>query len=202
MKEELRNLRNLTNNYSEAKKAFETRRDVFNEDVKEVMVILSKTVVAARYETAVEFYDEYTTLKDFARQLKKEHPRYGEKRVEETLENWFKTVPEYQDRTLCAGQIIDAYLVFERCGFEEVRQLEQNSKELAVKLAENVEGVKTEKIDTAIQSVNDAIEAAKPYGEAAKKHLVTFGNFAKGAISKGAKQLIKILDETDNKKDE
>jgi hypothetical protein len=46
------------------------------------------------------------------------------------------------------------------------------------------------------------VEAAKPYGEAAKKHLTTFGNFAKGAISRGAKQLIKILDETDNKKDE
>lgn len=202
MKEELIQLRDLTNDYSEAKKEFEARRDTFNEDVKEVMVILAKTVVAARYETAVEFYDEYQALRDFARQLKKEHPRYGEKRVEETLEAWFKTVPEYQDRTLCVDQIVDAYLVFERCGFDEVRALEQHSKELAVKLAENVEGVKTDKIDTAIQSVNDAIEAAKPYGEAAKKHLTAFGNFAKGAISKGAKQLIKILDETDSKKDE
>lgn len=202
MKEELRNLRDLTNNYSEAKKEFEARRDVFNEDVKEVMVILSRTVVAASYDTAVEFYDEYTLLRDFARQLKKEHPRYGEKRVEETLETWFKAVPEYQDRTLCAGQIVDAYLVFEKSGFEEVRTLEQKSNDLAIKLAQNVETVKTEKIDGAIESVNEAIEAAKPYGEAAKKHLVNFGNFAKGAISKGAKQLIKILDETDNKKDE
>lgn len=202
MKEELRNLRDLTNNYSEAKKEFEARRDMFNEDVKEVMVILSRTVVAANYDTAVEFYDEYTTLKDFARQLKKDHPRYGEKRVEETLEAWFKTVPEYQDRTLCAGQIIDAYLVFEKSGFEDVRALEETATTLAVKLAENVETVKTDKIDGAIESVNQMVEAAKPYGEAAKKHLTTFGNFAKGAISRGAKQLIKILDETDNKKDE
>ena len=202
MKEELRNLRDLTNNYSEAKKEFEARRDVFNEDVKEVMVILSKTVVAANYDTAVEFYGEYTILKDFARQLKKEHPRYGEKRVEETLEAWFKTVPKYQDRTLCAGQIIDAYLVFEKYGFEEVRTLEENAKTLAIKLAENVETVKTDKIDGAIESVNQMVEAAKPYGEAAKKHLTTFGNLAKGAISRGAKQLIKILDEPDNKKDE
>ncbi len=202
MKEELRNLRDLTNNYSEAKKAFEARRDVFNEDVKEVMVILSRTVVAASYDTAVEFYDEYIALRDFARQLKKEHPRYGEKRVEETLEAWFKTVPEYQDRTLCAGQIVDAYLVFEKSGFEEVRGLEQDAQELAIKLAENVETVKTDKIDGAIESVNQMVEAARPYGEAAKKHLTNFGNFAKGAISRGAKQLIKILDETDNKKDE
>ena len=202
MKEELRNLRELTNNYSEAKKEFEARRDVFNEDVKEVMVILSRTVVAATYDTAVEFYDEYTTLKDFARQLKKDHPRYGEKRVEETLEAWFKTVPEYQDRTLCAGQIIDAYLVFEKSGFEDVKSLEETANALAIKLAKNVETVKTDKIDGAIESVHQVVEAAKPYGEAAKKHLTTFGNFAKGAISKGAKQLIKILDETDNKKDE
>lgn len=202
MKEELRNLRDLTNNYSEAKKEFEARRDVFNEDVKEVMVILSRTVVAATYDTAVEFYDEYTTLKDFARQLKKDHPRYGEKRVEETLEAWFKTVPEYQDRTLCAGQIIDAYLVFEKSGFEDVKSLEETANALAIKLAKNVETVKTDKIDGAIESVHQVVEAAKPYGEAAKKHLTTFGNFAKGAISKGAKQLIKILDETDNKKDE
>ncbi len=202
MKEELRNLRELTNNYSEAKKAFEERREVFNEDVKEVMVILSRTVVAASYDTAVEFYDEYTSLRDFARQLKKDHPRYGEKRVEETLEAWFKQAPEYQDRTLCAGQIIDAYLVFEKSGFEEVRTLEEKTTELAVKLAENVDTVKTEKIDGAIETVNQMVEAAKPYGEAAKKHLTTFGQFAKGAISKGAKQLIKILDETDNKKGE
>ena len=202
MKEELRNLRDLTNNYSEAKKEFEARRDMFNEDVKEVMVILSRTVVAATYDTAVEFYDEYTTLKDFARQLKKDHPRYGEKRVEETLEAWFKTVPEYQDRTLCAGQIIDAYLVFEKSGFEDVKSLEETANALAIKLAKNVETVKTDKIDGAIESVHQVVEAAKPYGEAAKKHLTTFGNFAKGAISKGANQLIKILDETDNKKDE
>ncbi len=202
MKEELRNLRDLTNNYSEAKKEFEARRDVFNEEVKEVMVILSRTVVAATYDTAVEFYDEYTTLRDFARQLKKDHPRYGEKRVEETLEAWFKTVPEYQDRTLCAGQIIDAYLVFEKSGFEDVKSLEETANALAIKLAKNVETVKTDKIDGAIESVHQVVEAAKPYGEAAKKHLTTFGNFAKGAISKGAKQLIKILDETDNKKDE
>ena len=202
MKEELRNLRDLTNSYSEAKKEFEARRDVFNENVKEVMVILSRTVVAATYDTAVEFYDEYTTLKDFARQLKKDHPRYGEKRVEETLEAWFKTVPEYQDRTLCAGQIIDAYLVFEKSGFADVKSLEEQANALAIKLAENVETVKTETIDGAIESVHQVVEAAKPYGEAAKKHLTTFGNFAKGAISRGAKQLIKILDETDNKKDE
>ena len=201
MKEELRNLRELTNNYSEAKKEFETRKDAFNEDVKEVMVILSKTVVAASYDTAVEFYDEYTSLKDFARKLKKEHPRYGRARVEETLEEWFKITPEYQDRTLCAGQIVNAYLEFEQAGFEDVKSLEDKSNALAVKLAQSVDSVKTEKIDSAIESVHQVVEAAKPYGEAAKKHLTTFGNFAKGAISKGAKQLIKILDETDTKKD-
>ena len=70
----------------------------------------------------------------------------GEKRVEETLEAWFKTVPEYQDRTLCAGQIIDAYLVFEKSGFEDVRALEEKATTLAVKLAENVETVKQIKL--------------------------------------------------------
>lgn len=202
MKEELRNLRDLTNNYSEAKKAFETRRETFNEDVKEVMVILSKTVVAASYDTAVEFYNEYTSLKDFALQLKKEHPRYGIARVEETLETWFKTSPDYQDRILCAGQIVDAYLKFEKAGFEEVKSLEDKSNALAVKLAQSVDSVKTEKIDSAIESVNQVVEAAKPYKEVAKKHLTTFGNITKDAISKGAKQLIKILNEDNSKKDE
>lgn len=202
MKEELTKLRAMTNEYSESKKEFEARKETFNEDVKEVMVILSKTVVAANYNTACEFYDEYTILREFAKQLKKDHPRYGIKRVEETLEAWFKTVPEYRDRTLCAGQIVDAYLTFEKCGFEDVKKLEEKSKELAFILAENVEEVKTEKIDSTIESVNGAIEAVKPYTEAAKRHITKFGVFAKGAISKGAKQLIKILDETDTKKDE
>ena len=201
MKEELKKIRDLTNNYSEAKKEFDIRKNQFNDDVKEVMVILSETVVAANYDTATEFYNEYISLQDFAKQLKKDHPRYGEKRYIETLETWFKTFPEYQDRTLCSTQIINAYIVFEKAGFFEVKNLEDKSKEFAVQLAEKVETVKTDKIDGVIEKVNHTIEVAKPYGEAAKKHLTTIGNFAKGTINKGAKQLIKILDETDNKKD-
>ena len=202
MKEELIKLKDLSNDYSEAKKKYEERKAIFNEDTKTIMVILSESVVAADYETACKFYDEYKTLRELAIQLKVEHPRYGEKRVFETLLEIFKNTDEYQDRTLCANKIVSAYIAFEKCGFEEVRELEQQANELAVKLAENLDEVKTGKIDNVIKSVNNVIETAKPYGEAAKKHLNNLGSFAKGAVSKGAKQLIKVLDKTDSKKDE
>ncbi|MBQ7105008.1 MAG: hypothetical protein IJN90_04055 [Bacilli bacterium] len=202
MKEELLELRNLTNDYSLAKKNFEERKEVFNEDTKTTMVILASTVVPATYETACEFYDEYETLNSYAEQLKKEHPRYGEKRVSETLLAMFKETKEYQDRTLCASQIIDAYLAFEKAGFKEVRALEENANKIGVELAGKVSDVKTEKVDATIKGVNDAIETIKPYGEIAKKQLTAFGGIAKNAIASGAKRLIKILEEDNTPKDE
>lgn len=202
MKEELIQLRDLTNEYAEAKKAFETRKATFNEDTKETMVILSRTVTAANYDTVCQFYDEYTKLNEYAQKLKKEHPRYGEKRVKATLLEMFKATEEYQDRSLCAEQIVDAYLKFDQCGFYEVKTLEQKANSIGLQLAEKVDTVKTDKIDTAMESINKAVETVKPYGEQAKKQLNVFGNIAKDTLNKGAKRLIKILEESDDKKDE
>jgi len=195
MKQELTKLRDLTNEYSQAKKKFEEEKEIFNENTKNTMVILSDCVVAANYEAACDFYEEYKTLIAQARKLKAEHPRYGQKRVSETLTEIFKGIDEYKDRTLCVGQIIDAYLTFEKNGFEEVKMSEQHANEVAVLLAQRVETVKSEKIDSAVEGFNKAIETVKPYGEVAKKQIGRFGNFAKGAITTGAKRLVKILEQ-------
>lgn len=198
MKEQFIELRDLTNEYGQAKKAFEERKEVFNEAIKTTMVILASTVVPATYETVCEFYDEYKVLNSYYEQLKKEHPRYGEKRVAETLLAMFKETKDYQDRTLCAGQIVDAFLTFEKSGFKDVKELEENANKTGIALASKVSDVKTEKVDAAVKGVNEAIETIKPYGEVAKKQLTVFGGIAKTAISNGAKKLIKILEEDNN----
>lgn len=202
MKEELIELRDVTSAYSIAKKKFEERKRTFNEDTKETMVILKSTVVAADYDTACEFYDEYTVLREFAEKLKQEHPRYGEKRVRETLLELVRTAECYQDRTLCAEQIVGAYLTFEKCGFNEVKELETEANKLGIKLANSVDTVKTGTIDNTVETVNRTIETVKPYAEQAKKHLNVLGGMVRSAASEGAKRLIKILDESNDKKDE
>ena len=125
-----------------------------DEETKETMVILKSTVVAADYDTACEFYDEYTVLREFAEKLKQEHPRYGEKRVRETLLELVRTADCYQDRTLCAEQIVGAYLTFEKCGFNEVKELETEANKLGIKLANSVDTVKTGTIDNTVETVN------------------------------------------------
>lgn len=201
MKEELIELRDLTSAYSESKKKFEERKMLFNEDTKETMVVLKTTVKAADYDTACEFFDEYSLLNDFATKLKQEHPRYGEKRVRETLLEMVRTSKKYQDRTLCAEQIVGAYITFDKCGFNEVKALEEESQKIGLQLAETVDTVKTETIDSTVESVNRTIETVKPYVEQAKKHLEVFGGIAKNAVSEGAKRLIKILEDSNDKKD-
>lgn len=195
MKEELITLKELIYTYSESKKKFDERKEVFNEAVKGTMLILASTVKPADYEATCEFYNEYHHLHEVAERLKKEHPRYGEKRVKETLLAMFKTTDEYQDRTLCAEQIVDAYLTLNKAGFNDVKTLDEQAKEIGLKLVDKVDVIKTEKIDVALENANKTIESAKPYAEQAKKQLTVFGGIAKNAIGKGAKRLIKILEE-------
>ena len=57
-------------------------------------------------------------------------------------------------------------------------------------------------IDTTVETVNRTIETVKPYAEQAKKGLEVFGGFVRNAASEGAKRLIKILEESNDKKDE
>ena len=97
MKEELLKLRELTSTYSESKKQFEEKREAFNASVKDTMVILGSEVKAADYDTVSEFYNEYAELITYAAELKKEHPRYGEKRVKDTLVDMVSKT--YQDRS-------------------------------------------------------------------------------------------------------
>ena len=120
----------------------------------------------------------------------------------ENLLELVKTAECYQDRALFAEQIVGAYLTFEKCGFNEVKELEAEANKLGIKLANSVDTVKTGTIDTTVETVNRTIETVKPYAEQAKKQLNVFGGFVKNAASEGAKRLIKILDESNDKKDE
>lgn len=190
MKEKYLKLRDLTASYSESKKEFETRRKAFDEAIKNNMVLLESGAKVANYDSATEFYAEYSLLVEYAATLKEEHPRYGEKRVKDELTAKFKATDEYKDRALYAGQIVDTYLTFENAGYAEVREMDVETKRLAIALVEGVDTAKNEVVDTTVAGVNKALEQAKPYTEKAKK-----------AVNTGAKVLIKILQQVDSKKD-
>ena len=190
MKEKYLKLREITSSFVETKKEFETRRDSFNESVKDKMVLLENGAKAANYDSATEFYSEYALLVEYAETLKQEHPRYGEKRVKEELTAKFKATDEYKNRSLYAEQIVATYLLFETAGYSSVRDKDIETKKLAISLVEGVDTAKNEVVDTTVAGVNKAIEQAKPYTEKAKK-----------AVNTGAKILIKILKEVDSKKD-
>lgn len=201
MKEELTKLRELTDNYSQAKKEYEEKRAEFDEATKSIIVLFPESSEIASYEVACRLYQNYGCVKEYAQKIRREHPRYGEKRFRETLIEMFGTTKEYENFANGVVSIVDAHIAFEKLGFNDVKELEAKQDEAARLLAINVNDVKTDKIDTAVASFNTAVDTAKTYGKVAKKQIGVIGNFAKKAISSGAKQLIKILDKPDNNSD-
>lgn len=201
MKEELIKLRELTDSFSQAKKEYEEKKAEFDEATKSIIVLFPESYENASYEVACKVYENYGCVREYAQKIRREHPRYGEKRFRETLIEMFGTTKGYENFSNGVESIVDAHLAFEKLGFNEVKALEEKQDEAARLLAANVNDVKTDKIDTAVASFNTAVDTAKAYGKVAKKQIGIFGNFAKKTISNGAKQLIKILDKSDDNSD-
>lgn len=207
MKQELKEIKELTNKFIEARDNFEKKKEVFEITAMLVPVncaylgLTEETEFEGVYELASMFYDKFAFVKEYATALKTEHPRYGEKRFKNTLiesiinnQEW-----DYEEDYEQASYLVDTHLAFEAFGYNDVKAAENEMISVAEKINENTNLVATQTVD-AVKGAGRAVASVfRPYGEVAKGQLEVAGEKTKVAINKGAKQLIKVLEKVASK---
>lgn len=207
MKQELKELKELTSRFVKARDDFEAKKEVFELSAMFIPVnyaylgLEEDYEVESVYELANMFYDKYGFVSEYADALKKEHPRFGEKRFKNTLiENIINNQEwDYEEDYEQASYLVDTYLAFEAVGYSEVKACENEMVSVAEKINENTNAVATQTVDAVKGAGRAVVNVLRPYGEVAKGQLGVAGQKAKGAVNKGAKHLIKVLEDVANK---
>lgn len=202
MKQELKELRELTGKFVEARDNFEKKKELF--DLGAVFVPVNPvyfgleegTEVESAYDLANMFYDKFGFVADCAAALKAEHPRYGEKRFKNTLiENVIANQEwDYEADYDQANYLVDTHLAYEALGYFEVKGLEGEMVAVAEKINDNTSAVASQTVSAVKDAGKAVANVFRPYGEVAKGQLEVAGAKAKGVVNKGAKQLIKVLE--------
>ena len=207
MKQELKELKELTSKFVKARDEFEAKKEVFELTAMFVPVnyaylgLDEDTEIESVYGLANMFYDKYGFVSEYATLLKTEHPRYGEKRFKNTLiENIINNQEwDYEEDYDQASYIVDTHLAFDAFGYSEVKACENEMISVAEKINDNTNAVATQTVDAVKGAGKAVVNVLRPYGEVAKGQLGVAGQKAKGAVNKGAKHLIKVLEDVANK---
>ena len=202
MKQELKNLKELMEMFSSVKKEYVYKRDLFENCASLLPINLEyldmdeNTEVGSIYEVADIFYDKYDFIVEYANNLKKEHPRYGELRFKNTLiENVINNQGwDYEESYAKASYLVDIHLAFEEFGYFEAKDAEKQVLDVVDKINANTD-VLTSQTFGAVKGAGKAVvNVLKPYGEVAKGQLEVAGQKAKGIVNKGTKSLVKVLE--------
>jgi len=151
------------------------------------------------------FYQQYSYVGELKDILNAEHPRYGEKRVRNTLienvivHNGWDYEEGYEDSSI----IVDTYLTLVKLGFLDVYALDIKAQEAKLKLDESTEVMLKETADKVVGAgkkvASGVVSVAKPYGEVAKGQLNDAKVVAKKLVNNGAKRLVKVLKRVEEK---
>ncbi|MBE6150293.1 MAG: hypothetical protein E7162_00540 [Firmicutes bacterium] len=202
MKQELKDLKELTSKFIEVRDDFEKKKEAFDlcalfaNSVDAPFLELEEVEVETPYDLANIFYEKFGFVVSYATALKEEHPRYGEKRFKNTLietvissQGW-----DYEEDYDKANYVVETHLAYDALGYAEVNALENELVEVAEKI-NTTTGAVAEQTVNAVKGAGRAVaNVFRPYGEVAKGQLEVAGRKAKGAVNKGAKQLIKALE--------
>lgn len=199
MKEELKRIKAINSEFSEKAREYNESRKGFNENIQNALVSGEASDVVFFvseeckdfYEIAVNFYTIYEDLTKSAEELKAEHPRYGEKRFRDTLvTNVIETKGlDYEEAHDEIYKEVTTYMLFEKNGYVNVRNLELEVIELAKTVNSEVDKI-VQKTGNAINEagikVFNAVKGVvSPYAEVAKGQYTT----AKGAVKKKVKEM-------------
>lgn len=209
MKEKLKELRKLNEELIKERQLFEDMKDEFSYNVE---LNSEDELYGDPYQMAKAFNNFNKTAILRVKDLRKSHPRYGEKRLKNEITKIFREcyqqegayeiikIEEFIDNNVL--EMVDDYLLYDSCGFFKV--LDQEDKIDC--LEQTIIGVKDELLDESKEAVSSigtgAINILKPYGEVAKGQLNDAANMAKGLINKGSKKLVKILQKIEDKTNE
>lgn len=200
MKEELKSLKDSAIQVANEKEKLKKQKEFFNMKVEEQKEALGIEEIfnynEDSYDAASLLIIEWPNVAELISKLKKEHPKYGNKRIKEltlvALETLDYDIPYMSN-------IIDNYFLYEECGFYKVQSIEKSIEILENDVKTTTGAILDETKETAKKVGTSIVNVAKPYGEVAKNQFNDAKVATTGLIHKGAKKLIKILEDVETK---
>lgn len=211
MKEELNTLKESATEVIKAKDSFRKQKAFFNMKVEEQKAKLNIAEVFNdkndSYDAATALVYHYPEIAEIVADIREEHPKYGVKRVKDlTVEELLiirKDMLHEEDATRICPLIVDNYFLYENCGFFDLQEkelqiglLEHKAKVAAGVVFEKSKKATTEAVKSAGQTVK---KVATPYGDVAKSQFKDAKELTKDVVNKGAKKLVKVLENLEKK---
>ena len=205
MKEELNTLKDSMQQIAKAYQYFQKQREFFNMKVEEKLeetgtkeVILSED----SYDSAKVVCVECSQLNAKIKDIRNEHPKYGNKRIRELVID--EILPEHAEQLYSPSrksleEIIDIYFLYESCGFFKLYKKELEIINLEKEVRNAADNILDESKDSVKKIGASFINIVKPYGEVAKSQLNDAGDLTKKAVNKGSRQLIKFFENIEEK---
>lgn len=218
MKEQLKALKNCTIEIVKERTELKNQIEFFNMKVTEQKQQLNieeifLTEENDSYEAAkilvLEIHNAFSNFNETLTEIRNSNPNCELKKIKELLiqkqignnnfANLLKKFKSASPEEVYMNNLLDNYFLYENCGFDKVQEQEEKIANLAKEA-----GVSTEEIwgetKAAAKKVGTTIaNIAKPYGEVAKSQLGDAKVKATGLAIEGAKKLIKILEDSENK---
>lgn len=203
MKKELNELKNTSLEYQKTSEIFKEKRQEFNNLVNknfngEKINDYTDSECEDVYDIASCFYAENSDVFELGEKLKNKNAEpydYSNELLYLVVE---KRDLNAIDHIGSIAEIIKIYLLFDRCGYLEVYEVEKEINDLLSKITENTDTIlkqsKEAVVNTGKRVITTVGNIAKPYGEVAKGQLGEAKEKAKVSINKGAKSLIKKLE--------
>ena len=207
MKEELNALKDGAIKIAKAKETVLTSKSEFNTKVEQMKQELGVDEVYKQketpYENAKALYETFSELFRIIETKKVEDPRYNEKALKEVALDEYMEQSGYEEyNKFVSGifnSVIDTYFLYEKCGFSKLLKQEKEIEELENSIKDNAETILGESKEAAVKVGNSILNVVKPYGEVAKGQFDDAKGFAKSAVNKGTKKLIKLFEDLENK---
>ena len=217
MKEEIKKIKAMNVELGEKSREYAEARKSFNESVNNAIAngeVNGVTLYVGKecedfYDMAVLFYSINEDIVSEAEKLRNEHPRYGEKRFRDTLvTNVIESCGiDYEEVYDDIYEDVTTYMLYEKCGYADVRKVELETVELAKAIGKEVDELlqKTgDKISDAGTKVFNAVKGViNPYVEVAKGQYTTakgsVKKYVKQKTNKGVKKAISALEKVEKK---
>ena len=200
MKEELKSLKDSAIMIADEKDNLKKQTKFFNMKVQEQKEDLGIEEVFNydnnSYEAAKLLMVHFSEIDELITKVKQQHPKYGDKRIKDLV---LETLKQFNYDIDYMGKVIDNYYIYKNCGFNKVQAIEENIVVLEKEAKETSTILLDETKETAKKVGTSIVNVAKPYGEVAKGQFNDAKVAATGLVNKGAKKLIKILQDVEKK---
>lgn len=194
MKEELKNIKTNVEEIAATKKEFDKKRRLFNLKVEEALEEseikeFAEETLSDSYSRACVFTEYAGNLVSIIERIKSEHPKYGETRIRDIATKEYLGKTSSPEQISGVEKLLDNYFLYDNCGFNKVKALEEKLKELTTGVTNTI----SSEIETVTNSACSVLENPEQLLGTAKKKTKTF---LKKTVKKTLKSI--LLDEEDD----